>query len=128
VAARGLFLSFAGRISSCFSPVNRASPKIRSRLGVDSSAAGRCFGTVHYACLALADPREINTDGSGSDTVVSTAAGEIGHPRGLHHRLVGVQPSLMQVPPTWDALYERRPPAGLSKKPSQRHSCLSSRR
>src|SRR5262249_11780428 len=81
---------------------------------------------VHYRLLALPDPREVDTDRSGSDTVVSTAAGEIGHACAGHHRL-GRSTALVDAGPAYvHALHERRPSAGLSKSPSQRHCRLSS--
>src|SRR5262249_19905748 len=55
---------------------------------------------VHYRLLALPDPREVDTDRSGSDTVVSTAAGEIGHACACHHRL-GRSTALVDAGPAY---------------------------
>src|SRR5262249_36339314 len=63
---------------------------------------------VHYRLLALPDPREVDTDRSGSDTVVSTAAGEIGHACACHHRL-GRSTALVDAGPAYvHALPQRR--------------------
>jgi len=55
---------------------------------------------LDHAALALVHPTHVHRHGSGADAVVFRAPSEISDAGAGHHGLVGVQPTLMQVPPT----------------------------